>query len=448
MKAPQLLFVFVAICVPLEVANASDHPNVIMILADDLGYGDLGCFGCRDIKTPNLDRLASQGVRLTSNYSNSSVCSPTRLALLTGRYFQRLGLEWAVWYQAPNEGLPPQESSLASILKQAGYTTALAGKWHLGYEKGWRPNQHGFDYFFGCLGGNVNYFKHYDKTNTHDLFLDEKPLHTKGYVTDLTADYAIKFLEQMKEKPFFLYVAFNAPHFPFQGPEDEDREFSWHEGTRQGQYVLMVESLDRAVGRIVAAIDSNALRDETLIVFTSDNGGEKLARNHPLRGKKGTLWEGGIRVPAIARWPGKIPAGTATDAPVQTIDWSATVLALAGAKAPSNRPLDGVNLMPLLSGKGELANRPLFFRRALDPHRGNVKQQRAVRLGRWKYLDTPAGEQYLFDLDKDISEQTNLIEQDPRRAAKMASLLDQWEADVDPPLYDQRQQARKNRKNR
>ena len=425
----------------VHLCAEAEKPNLVFILADDLGYGDLGCFGSPDIKTPNLDRLAKEGVRLTSNYSNSSICSPTRAAFMTGRYFQRIGLEWAVWYQAPGEGLPPQETSLASMLKAAGYSTALAGKWHLGYEYSWRPNQQGFDHFFGCLGGNVNYFKYYDKTGTHDIFLNEEPLYTEGYVTDLTADYAIRFIHQMKAQPFFLFAAFNAPHFPFQGPQDAEKEFSWSEGTREDNYLQMVESLDKAVGRIVDTIDSTGLKEKTLILFTSDNGGDRLARNSPLRGGKGTLWEGGIRVPAIARWTGTIPSNSVSDHPVQTIDWSATVLQLAEAPVPENRPLDGKSVMPILTGNGRLNYRPLFFRRSLDPHRTKVNRQRAVRLSQWKYLDTPTGEQYLFNLDSDISEQENLINVYESRASEMRALLDRWEAEVDPPLYDQRAQA-------
>lgn len=430
-----------------SAANRNDATNVVFILADDLGYGDVGTFGCPDIETPHLDRLAAEGVKLTSNYSNSAVCSPTRAAFITGRYFQRVGLEWAVWYQAPGEGLPPQEVSLATMLKQAGYATAMSGKWHLGYGDGWRPMQHGFDRFFGCLGGNINYFDHYDKTDTHDLFLDDQPLHEEGYATDLTANYAVQFIEQMQQ-PFFLYVAFNAPHFPFQGPADDGVEFTWHEGTRADHYVPMVESLDQAVGRIVAAIDDSGRSQNTLIVFTSDNGGEKLARNAPLRGRKGSLWEGGIRVPAIARWSGRIPPGSVCDEPVQTIDWSATIMNLAGVQPPKNRPLDGKSLVSVLCEEDRFETRPLFFRRALDPHRGNVQPSRAVRYGKWKYIDTPNGERYLFDLQKDIGEGNNLISEKPMLAARLRTLLDDWEREVDPPLYNQRAQAIKNKASR
>jgi arylsulfatase A len=440
------LSILIVACTQLLTAwGAAEKPNLVFILADDLGYGDVGCFGAPDIKTPNIDRLAEEGIKFTSNYSNSAICSPTRAAFMTGRFFQRIGLEWAVWYQAPGEGLPPEETSLATMLKSVGYQTALAGKWHLGYEEGWRPNQHGFDHFFGCLGGNVNYFEYYDKTGTHDLFLNEAALHTKGYVTDLTADYAVQFIKQAKEQPFFLFASFNAPHFPFQGPDDEDTNFTWSEGTRVDNYIPMVKSLDEAVGRIIEAIDSAGLADKTLIIFTSDNGGEKLARNHPLHGRKGTLWEGGIRVPAVARWTNHIEAVSVSDNPIHTIDWTATLLDLASANTPKNRPLDGVSLAPLLTEPQTLESRPLFFRRSLDPHRSRVNPQRAVRIGNWKYMDAPDGERHLFDLKKDMAESHNLIDQHPARAVDMRSLLDNWESEVDPPLYDQRGQALKNK---
>ncbi len=436
----RVLIVF-ALTLFLYQGATAEKPNLVFILADDLGYGDLGCFGATYIKTPHLDKLANGGMRFTSNYANSSICSPTRAAFMTGRYFQRVGLEWAVWYQAPGEGLPPTETSLATLLKNAGYQTALAGKWHLGYEHGWRPNQHGFDRFFGCLGGNVNYFEYYDKTGTHDLFLNEEPIKGKGYLTDMTADYAVQFINEMKDHPFFLFASFNAPHFPFQGPDDQNEPFSWNQGTRKDHYASMVESLDEAVGQIVEAVEAAGLSKNTLIVFTSDNGGEKLARNTPFRGLKGSLWEGGIRVPAIARWPTHIRAATASNHPIQTIDWSATLLNLAEAETPNNRPLDGVNLIPILTGGLDMEQRPLFFRRALDPHRNKVIAQRAVRMGDWKYLEADSEERFLFNLRTDKAESTNLVNKEATRAAEMKSALDRWEADVDPPLYNQRSQA-------
>ena len=425
--------------------ESSRAPNIVLILADDLGYGDLSCYGCPDIDTPKLDRLAQQGVLLTDCYSNGSVCSPTRAALLTGRYQQRIGLEWAVYYQAHGEGLPPREKSVARMIRDAGYATAMAGKWHLGYDDGWTPNDHGFDRFFGSLGGNIHYFQHVDRLGVPDLFLDRTPVKRKGYATDLTADFAVEVIDAPPGRPFFLYVALNAPHFPYQGPDDVDRVVeprtkAWQEGTRRS-YVAMVERLDQAVGRIVEAVDRRGLGERTLVVFTSDNGGATHSRNDPCSKGKGTLWEGGIRVPCIARWSSVLPPGVRSPQVACTIDWAATVAKLAGAEPPGDRPFDGIDLMPVLRGDRAPVERTLFWRRALDPRRRGVEPHRAVRQGDWKYIDQPDGTQYLHNLPSDVGEQHNLAAEHPDRTAAMRQLLDRWEDDVDPPLYDQRSQA-------
>lgn len=441
----KIIFVVLAVGLVCE-SEAAERPNLVFILADDLGYGDLGCYGCPDIRTPRLDKLAAQGVRFTDAYSNGSVCSPTRAAFITGRYQQRIGLEWAVYYDVPEEGLPLQETSLATMLHQAGYFTAMSGKWHLGYGD-WNPTRHGFDRFFGMLGGNVHYFEHYGRKGTPDLWLDEKPVKRAGYITDLIAEEAIRFVSETGDRPFFLYVPFNAPHFPFQGPGDVDRTVTpkqgWQTGDRE-TYAAMVESLDTNVGRIVDAIDARGLGNNTLIVFTSDNGGDIHSRNAPLAGGKGKLSEGGIRIPCIARWTGRFPSGKVTSQPVITLDFSATFLKLAGASAPENRPLDGIDLLPVLEGTSSI-DRVLFWRRALDPWRKNVVPQRAVRQGRWKYVDHPDGKQALFDLASDVSETENLRDTHPEIAERLRRQLDDWEADIDPPLYDQRGAAARKR---
>ena len=424
------------------MGESSPRPNIVFILADDLGYGDLGCYGAPDIDTPRLDRLATEGVLLTDCYSNGSVCSPTRAALMTGRYQQRIGLEWAVSYQVFGEGLPPQEKSIARLIRDAGYATAMVGKWHLGYDLDRRPVYHGFERFFGLLGGNHHYFEHYDRKGVHDLFLNDEPIEVEGYSTDLIGRHGARYIDAMKNGPFFLYVPFNAPHFPFQGPDDAERlvtpKKGWQTGTRQ-TYVAMVESLDANVGLILESLDRHGLRDNTLVVFTSDNGGMlPLSRNAPCAKGKGTLWEGGIRVPAIARWPGHIPPGSRSAQVVLTADWAATMVALAGGSPPANRPFDGIDVMPILAGKAPARERTVFWRRSLDPYRKNVQPQRAVRQGDWKYIDEPSGQQYLYNLSNDVGEQVNLAASKPEQAAAMARLLDTWEADVDPPLYDQR----------
>ncbi|MSU59292.1 MAG: twin-arginine translocation pathway signal protein [Pedosphaera sp.] len=416
-------------------AAEKPRPNILFILADDLGYGDLGCYGAPDIRTPNIDRLAREGVRLTDFYSNGPVCTPTRCGLMTGRYPQRIGgLEWAIPPGAKHLGLPPQEKTIATLLRESGYATAMAGKWHLGYTEDRAPNAHGFERFFGLLSGNHDYFTHRENNGERDLFLDTKPVVLEGYSTHLITQHALEFLGGMKDKPFFLYVAFNAPHFPLQGPDDGDKQVTlknWAQGTRE-TYVKMVEAMDAGVGEILAALDQRGLAKNTLVVFASDNGGDRFARNLPLAHGKGTLGEGGIRVPCLARWPGKIPAGKVSHQVGITMDWSATILKLAGAQPPKDRPLDGKDLLPILAGERWGVKRTLFWRR-VGPNW--VETHRAVRDGNWKLIEDANGKQSLYDLAKDITEANNLAEKEKSKAARMKKLLDQWEGQIHPPLY-------------
>ena len=419
--------------------SAASRPNIVFILADDLGYGDLSCYGCPDIRTPNLDRLATQGVRLTDFYANGPVCTPTRCGLMTGRYQQRLGgMEWAIHPHSDWLGLPEGEKTIAQLMREAGYATAMSGKWHLGHVPASRPNRHGFERFFGLLGGNHNYFTHQNRFGENDLFLDGKPVERKGYSTDLITDHAVKFLSAFRQqrKPFFLYVAYNAPHWPFQGPGDEQIEIKpgsrdWFNGTRE-TYVSMVERMDAGIGRILKSLADNGLADDTLVVFTSDNGGDKNSRNVPLAKQKGTLWEGGIRVPCIVRWSGKLPVGRTSNQVGMTMDFSASFLKLVGADVPRDRPLDGIDLLPILAGDQPTRSRTLFWRRVDALGR---KTHRAVRDGRWKYIDETDGKQYLYDLSADIGETRNLADGMVGRTAAMKKQVDNWEADVDPPLF-------------
>ena len=418
----------------VPTARASS-PNILFILADDLGYGDLGCYGATDVRTPNLDQLAKEGVRLTDFYANGPVCTPTRCALMTGRYQQRLGgLEWAIPPAAKHLGLPSAERTIAQLLREAGYATAMSGKWHLGYTEDRAPNAHGFDRFFGLLSGNHDYFTHRENNGEADLWLDAKPVVLEGYSTFLIRDHALKFLAEMNSKPFFLYVAFNAPHFPVQGPEDAGNPVAlkgWAQGTRE-TYIKMVEALDQSIGELLAALDKHGLASQTLVVFTSDNGGDRFSRNYPLSRGKGMLGEGGIRVPCIARWPGRIPAGRVSKQVGITMDWSATILNLAGAKPPKDRPLDGKDLLPILAGEKRGQKRALFWRR-VGPNW--VATHRAVRDGNWKLIDEPKGRQQLYNLAEDIGEKNNLAEVEKSKAARLKRLLDKWESQVDPPLY-------------
>lgn len=427
--------IFLAAALIVASATHAPPPNILFILADDLGTGDLGCYGATDICTPNLDRLARQGVRLTDFYANGPVCTPTRCALMTGRYPQRLGgLEVSIPPGGKHLGLPPQEKSIARMLREAGYATAMSGKWHLGYTEDRAPNAHGFDHFFGLRGSNHDYFTHRESNGQLDLFLNAQPVVMEGYSTYLIKQHALEFLSGMKDRPFFLYVAFNAPHWPIQGPDDAGRQLTlkeWAQGNRE-TYIKMVEAMDRSIGEILTALDQHGLAHNTLMVFTSDNGGDRFSRNGPLAKGKGTLWEGGIRVPCIVRWPGRLPQGKVSRQSGITLDWSATILKLAGTQPPADRPLDGMDLLPILAGEQRGRSRTLFWRR-VGPN--SLTTHRAVRHGNWKYIDQPNGSQYLYHLAKDIGEQNNLAKVEPSRAARLKLLLDRWEAEMNPPLY-------------
>lgn len=431
------LLTFTAVAVFGEgsaLAGASDKPNIIFILADDLGYGDLGCYGCADTGTPHLDRLAAEGLRFTDFYANAAVCTPTRAAFLTGRYQQRLGLDNALYYQEMGRGLPADGKTIATALRSVGYATGLTGKWHLGYDHEYRPLQQGFDHFFGLLGGNHHYFEHMDRIGVPDLWLGNEAIKRQGYTTDLITEDAIAFIEKHREKPFFLYLAHAAPHFPWQGPDDRDKVIkpkhkSWQQGDRE-TYNAMVESMDSGIGKVLATLDELGLRDKTLVVFTSDNGGHTYSRNAPLRGSKATIWEGGTRVPCIARWPGVLPAGETTAQVGITMDWTATFRRLAGIAADPVAE-DGIDLLPILTGKEPERERTLFWRRKKGVIRKSVEEGRAVRHGPWKLVEQATGERFLFHLTEDTGETRNLLDEQPGLAAKLTAELDAWERSVD-----------------
>lgn len=412
-------------------------PNIVLIVADDLGYGDLGCYGAADIRTPNLDRLSREGVRLTDCYAAAPVCSPTRAALLTGRYPQRAGFEWVVDYGDKSWGLT--ESCLAKKLKAAGYVTGLVGKWHLGYMPEHHPNSHGFDRFFGFLGADIDYYQHLeidsiDKGSTElGLFENRERVEAPGYMTDVIADRAARFVKENSKRPFFLYTAFNAPHWPFQKPDNPKdvrtvKNYGPRVGTR-ADYVAMVERLDAGVGQILGALADQKVADKTLVVFTGDNGGERLSNNGPLFHGKYTLWEGGLRVPCLVRRPGLIPAGTLCRDSAITMDLTATALAAAGVKPKAAEPLDGENLLPMLTGK-PAGNERTFFWRVRQP--GEPVGMKAVRRGSWKYvLDRRV--ELLFDLESDPAERVNLAYSRPEVVANLRDALAEWEKDMPKP---------------
>jgi arylsulfatase A-like enzyme len=416
-------------------AQSADRPNVVLIITDDVGYGDIGSYGAPDIRTPNIDSLAKNGTRLTDFYAAPN-CSPTRAALISGRYQQRYRIEAPLGASngpAGEQGLPATGRSLPQLLKNNGYRTGLVGKWHLGYKKEFSPGAHGFDYFFGLKSGLIDYYQHTDSTGQHDLWENDQPAHVKGYSTDLFTERSVKFIEENAGQPFFLEVAFNAAHWPFQVPDHPS--FAPNNGrfvqpqedptnTRR-DYAAIVERADRGVGEILAALERRGLTRNTLVIYTQDNGGEWLSRNAPLFHRKNTVWEGGIRVPAIFKWPGRIPAGRTSSQVGSVMDFAATILALTNSPVPPDARLEGMNLLPLLQPGAAAAERTLFFRVTQQ-----ARRQRAVRQGEWKLL-LDAGAPMLFNLSKDIGERNDLASQRTDIVGKLFPLIVKWEQDVD-----------------
>ncbi|HEU0123105.1 MAG TPA: sulfatase-like hydrolase/transferase [Bryobacteraceae bacterium] len=400
------------------------RPNVLLILIDDMGYADIGCFGAKDIRTPHIDRLAREGVKLTDCYSNGPVCTPTRCGLMTGRYQQRFGLEWALGPGVKGYGLRPENNTIARYLQQAGYRTGIFGKWHLGYEENVGPNRHGFDEFYGLLSGNVDHYSHQEINKEADWYENTKPITVEGYSTELLRDRAVQFVEKGDGRPFFLYLPFNSVHWPFQGPgrpQDVRTRPTWFDGTRENDYKPMLESIDSAIGRVVDAIRKKGQLDNTLLIFTNDNGGERLSDNRPFFHHKGTLWEGGIRVPGIVRWPGHIRAGSVSAQPCMSMDLTATIADACGVKPDAAQPFDGTSLLPVLEGKQGVQERTFFWR----INRADRKQM-ACRRGNWKWIHD-AGFEQLYDLAKDPGERKDMAYREPKLTAELSGLYAQWE---------------------
>lgn len=406
---------------------------------DDLGYGDLQVYGATDVKTPNMDRIAADGVRLTDCYAAASLCTPTRAAFMTGRYQHRVGLENVLTPADHDKGLPATEPTLPRYLKDAGYATGLIGKWHLGRKPEFRPTAHGFDEFFGFLGGAVGYYSHHGEGGEPDLYENDKPVELQTYLTDEIATRAVSFVERHAGHPFFLDVAFNATHWPFEPPDLTKTPVrpagttlqvveQWAaEGTR-GDYVKMLERADSAIGRILATIDRLGLRNNTFVILTNDNGGEWLSRMGPLTNRKGTLWEGGLRVPCILRWPGHLPAGKVSSQAAITMDLTATILTAGKAKISADRPLEGIDLVPILSDRSPQIERTFFW---LSPFAGNA--ERAMRSGKWKYLaHTAIFPGLLFDLEADPAERNDLASKHPELLKKMKAQHSAWTLEVRP----------------
>ncbi|MGD9855932.1 MAG: sulfatase [Planctomycetaceae bacterium] len=422
---------------------AADRPNFVIILADDLGYGDLACYGNTVNRTPHLDRMAAEGIRFTDFHANGPMCSATRAALLTGQYQHRFGrhFEGALSPDSqPTNGLPLEAVTIAEVLKDAGYATGMYGKWHLGYAPPLMPAQQGFDDFRGLASGDGDHFSHIDRSGARDWWHNNEIDMEEGYCADLVTRHSQDFIRRHKDEPFFLYVAHLSIHFPWQGPNDAayreegtdyaDNKHGLPRGSNVGPAVkAMVESLDASVGEILATLKQQGLDEKTLVVFASDNGGylayaggfHNISSNGPYRGQKTELYEGGHRVPAIMRWPGHIAPGT-SDQTVMTFDLFPTLLDLAGLdRQKQSLRLDGVSLKSLLHKNTELPSRPLFWRK------GDV---RAVRQGPWKLL-TQGGQFELYHLGEAMDESHNVADRQPELAGTLVKALDAWEADVD-----------------
>jgi arylsulfatase A-like enzyme len=416
----------------LVAQRATPKPNVVLIMMDDLGYGDLGSYGAPDAKTPNIDRLAREGVRLTDAYANGVVCTPTRTALITGRYQQRFGLERALTLADTALGLPVAGTSLPALLKANGYATALIGKWHLGFRREFGPRAHGFDEFFGFLEGAHDYY-------VGGLYEDTTPVRPHGYLTDEITRRSVNFIQRRRPTPFFLEVAYNAVHWPFQPPNRPPTDTVGRRGPRllqlpvdsvpatRADYVQMLERADEGVGKILVALEQQGLTRNTLVIFTNDNGGEWLSRNAPFFHRKGTVWEGGIRVPLIIRWPGELPAGKTSGQVALTMDVTASILAATGTKGPPSYRPDGIDIFPALRGTAPIVERQVFWR---TPGSKQRTQQRAVRSGRWKLLVDGTPQFFLYDLAADPGERNDLAAQRPDLVRSLWRLIEAWEKDV------------------
>ena len=415
-----------------KAIESQRRPNIVVILADDLGYGDLGCYGNTRIQTPNQNALAKDGIRFTDFHSSGAVCSPTRAGLLTGRYQQRCGVPVVISAKNHRDhGLSPNEITFSKQLKAAGYATGIFGKWHLGYHPRFNPDKHGFDRFRGYVSGNVDYISHIDQTGAADWWDNSTPIEEEGYTTHLITKHAVSFIEENKDSPFCLYVAHEAPHYPYQGPNDKaDRTIGGsapNHGTRKdiaGAYKEMIEEMDKGVGEIVTTLRRCGLEQNTLIFFFSDNGAMKYGSNGPLHGFKGSLWEGGHRVPAIAYWPGKIAPGQTSNQTTISLDLFPTMIALGGVSIPQEHKIDGANLLPLLTNNKRIKDRTLFWA---------YQKQKAVRKGSWKFIvfEKEMEREYaLFNLDEDLGEKINLVWRYPKLVEELLEELGVWEREV------------------
>jgi arylsulfatase A-like enzyme len=424
---------------------SSQPPNIVFIMADDLGYADLSCYGRVDYQTPNIDSLAAQGMKFSQAYANSAVCSATRTALITGRYQDRLkvGLEEPLADPSQHIGLPPEHPTLPSLLKKVGYGTTLIGKWHLGWLPDYGPLKSGYDHFYGFRGGALDYFTHKPGVGSaveDDLWDQDAKIHEVGYLTNLLGDHAVKVINEYahKQNPFFLSLHFNAPHWPWEGPEDEAESkrissLRDYDGGSQKTYAKMVTDMDAQIGRVLEALDRAHVAENTIVIFTSDNGGERFADTWPFTGKKSELLEGGLRIPAVIRWPRRIHAGSVSDQVMITMDWFPTLLEAAGASQDSAYPSDGMSLIPNLTQRASAIRRKLFWR-------FKANSQRAVRDGDMKWL-VIRDNTFLFNVVDDPLERANLKDRQPELYRRLAEEFAAWDATMlpeDPKSFSER----------
>ena len=404
----------------------SEPPNIVYMMADDLGYADVACYGRPDLKTSNVDRIAAKGVRLLQGYANSAVCTATRTALITGRYQYRLrlGLEEPLGAGNLAVGLPPEHPTLPSQLKKAGYSTTLIGKWHLGFLPNFGPLKSGYDHFYGFRSGGIDYYRHEGTDHKPDFWNDDMPVEQAGYTTELFGNHAVEVIQQYAKahQRFFLSLHFNAPHWPWEAPGDQAeserlkiRALAAYDAGSQKTYQRMIEAMDTQIGRVLKALDDNRLTNNTIVIFTSDNGGERFADTWPFTGRKTELLEGGLRIPSIISWPARLPQGKTSDQVSISMDWMPTLLAAAGGEPDSAFPMDGINLLPMLTGASPILPRTLFWR-----YKANA--QRAVRDGDMKFLKI-LGNTFLFNVAEDPMERANLKD---RQKDVYERLVNKW----------------------
>ncbi|NCO33624.1 MAG: sulfatase-like hydrolase/transferase [Armatimonadetes bacterium] len=415
-------------------ADLRPRPNILLILADDLGYGDVGVQGCADIPTPHIDSIAANGVRFTDGYATCPVCAPSRAGLMTGRYQQRFGFEHNPGpeeHTDPDFGLPLTETSLAERLKQVGYVTGLFGKWHLGFKPEFAPQQRGFNEFFGFLGGTNSYLPSPLYRKRSPILRCAEPVDESEYLTDAFARETVAFIDRHRNDPWFAYLTFNAVHTPLQATEQYLSRFAHIQDEKRRTYAAMSAAMDDAVGRVLTKVRELKLEENTLVMLLSDNGGptrQTTSSNAPLRGYKGDVWEGGVRVPFMAQWKGRIPRGKVLHAPTSSLDILPTAVAAAGVPVSPHWKLDGVNLLPYLSGRNPGKPHNTLYWRMGDKH--------AVRHGDWKLVvDGAQSKPSLYNLAEDIGEKSDRAAQKPRKLKRLTDLYNAWDAQMEKPRW-------------